>query len=314
MEKANLRFTKDYNLPINIFSGDYFSYYRSLYSRFWPYKEESLMHKEIIEAGNVDKWLENYSLLRDKIIYELENSDAYKAFNTSDLSIYDITPTVGERSYYNHETDGKYFISVDLKKANFQALRHVGVIKDRTYEDFITRMGGSEYFASSKYLRQVIFGKLNPKRQTKVEKYLLKKVENFLSMHLGCELFSFGTDEIVYSWNSEDMPTMDYLAKFKFYENYIKDMLDIDIRIEFVHIKRLPIINAKGASVDAYVRTNTLTGEVKLKKASTTFYPQIYKLWMEEEITDMDKTFFFEGQLATFKEPLRYTKNEDISD
>ena len=54
----NLRFSKDFNLPINIFSNEMFSYYRSLYSDFWPYDEEALMNKAIEKYGNVEKWLE----------------------------------------------------------------------------------------------------------------------------------------------------------------------------------------------------------------------------------------------------------------
>ena len=37
--KKYLRFTKDYNLPINIFNEEMFSYYRELYKDFWPYCE-----------------------------------------------------------------------------------------------------------------------------------------------------------------------------------------------------------------------------------------------------------------------------------
>lgn len=320
-----LRFTKDYNLPINIFDEEMFNYYRTLYKDFWPAKEEALMNEEIVQHdGNINLWLEDYSKLRDKIIYSIEDSEPYLEFNSVDLMekypLSDIT--FGERYVYSHETDGKIFISVDLKKANFQALKYAGVIPDETYEDFIKRMGGSEYFASSKYLRQVIFGKLNPKRQIRVEKYLLKMVEGLVHNRLGMDVFSFGTDEIIYlcpdDFKSSSLFSCQQLANNNYtyldeIERLVKREIGVSVRIEHIQITRLPIVNSHGNTVDAYIRKNLRTGEEKLKKASTTFYPQIYKLWKGEAITDLDKKFFFEGQKATFDEPLRLLEKDENS-
>lgn len=306
--KKNLRFTKDYNLPINIFNEEMFSYYRDLYKEFWPSDAEYRMNNEIkLFNDNVDEWLAHYAKIRDNIIFGLENSEEYKEFNQSDLSKYDIPNLgVGERSLYNEENEGMIFLSIDLKKANFQALKYAGVLKDETYKDFILRMGGTEYFADSKYLRQVIFGKLNPKRQIKVEKYLVYKIHQLFSelFYVSNYLFySMNSDELVYSiFDISRIPTKEQLELF---ESYIKDKLGIEVRAELVVINRLHIVNSHGNKVDAYIRKNFHTGKETLKKASTTFFPQIWKLYKGLEINEMDRTFFFEDQLATFKEPLK---------
>lgn len=305
--KKYLRFTKDYNLPINIFNEEMFSYYRELYKDFWPYCEEQLMEDEIKSFdNNVDVWLESYAHLRDNIINTLENSEAYKTFNSKDMSEYDIPKelNVGEHSIYNEETEGKYFMSIDLKKANFQALKYVGVLNDNTYEDFIKRFGGSEYFAKSKYLRQVIFGKLNPKRQVKVEKYLMSKILKDFS---AWNLYSLNSDEAIFLLTEKEKDSLTSQV-IEFMESNIKKKLGIEVRMEVVTIKRLPIVNSHGNKVDAYIRHNVITDEETLKKASTTFYPQIYKLWKGMEINEKDKMFFFEDQLATFNEPLTLLK------
>ena len=302
-----IRFTKDYNLPINLFNDEMFDYYRTLYKDFWPAIAEELMEKEIAECGSVDNWLVEYSKLRDKIIHTLEESDEYKDFNSRSLDEYTLhNKNFQERNIYTQETDGKTFLSIDLKKANFQALKYVGVIKDNTYEDFIKRMGGSDYFANSKYLRQVIFGKLNPKKQMKVEKYLLCMVLQTLQYPMvGLQLFSFGTDELVYEHDgSFTLKEMLYIQSESI-EKFIKTGLGLDIRVEPVKITRLPVVNSHGNTVDAYVRTNIITGEEKLKKVSTTFYPQVYKLWKGIPIEERDKKFFFENQIATFDNQLQ---------
>ena len=314
--RKNLRFTKDYNLPINIFNDEMFSYYRELYSDFWPFEAEERMNKEIDSFnGNVDLWLEHYSKIRDNIINTLENSEEYQKFNTSDLSKYDILNLgIGEHSLYNEESEGMIFLSIDLKKANFQALKYAGVLKDETYKDFILRMGGTEYFADSKYLRQVIFGKLNPKRQIKVEKYLIYKLHQYFCSHFinnstewDYSLYSLNSDEIVYNIKSLiNVPTKEQLELF---EKLVKNTLNIEIRAELVVINRLNIVNSHGNKVDAYIRKNVYTGKETLKKASTTFFPQIWKLYKGLEINEFDKTFFFEDQLAVFNNPLQLVDN-----
>lgn len=308
--KKNLRFTKDYNLPINIFNEEMFSYYRDLYKEFWPFDAEYRMNNEIkLFNDNVDEWLAHYAKIRDNIIFSLENSEEYKEFNQSDLSKYDIPNLgVGEHSLYNEESEGGIFLSIDLKKANFQALKYVGVLKDETYKDFIHRNNGTDYFADSKYLRQVIFGKLNPKRQIKVEKYLIYQIHKLFSQLFIDDLFTFqlyslNSDEIVYKIGTLiNMPTQTMLELL---EKQVKETLGIEVRAELVQISRLNIVNSNGNKVDAYIRKNVYTGVETLKKASTTFFPQIWKLYKGLEINEMDKTFFFEDQLAVFKEPLK---------
>lgn len=316
MSKKNLRFTKDYNLPINIFNDEYFSYYRELYKDFWPSDAEYRMNQEISQYvdNNVDLWLEHYAKLRDNIIFTIENSDAYKEFNTCDLSKYDVPNIgVGEHSLYNEETEGKAFLSIDLKKANFQALKYAGVLKNPTYNDFIYRMDGTNYFADSKYLRQVIFGKLNPKRQIKVEKYLIYKIHEYFCETLmknnpsTFELYSMNSDEIVYSVKEENVNLSNEFV-LNLFEKKVKDKFGIEIRAELVKISRLNIVNSHGNKVDAYIRKNLHNGLETLKKASTTFFPQIWKLYKGLEINEMDRTFFFEDQLATFNEPLTLIK------
>lgn len=302
----NLRFTKDYSLPINIFSEDLFSYYREIYSDFWPTREELMMYEEIESCGGIQEWLQNYGRLRDRIIEDMENRQEYKNFLAMDMSCYESIPEnlPSDRSLYTQEIkETDVFLSVDLKKANFQALKYVGVIDENTYEEFIKSFGGSEYLAGSKYLRQVIFGKLNPKRQIKVEKWMITKISQVGDF----DVFSVNSDEIIFKLRGSFGPTSNIPSTEVINiipQNY-KTFWGVDVRAELIGIKRLPIINSSGATVDAYIRRNLITGEEQLKKASSLFYPQIYKLWKGRKIEERDLMFYFEDQLAQFKEPLR---------
>lgn len=314
IKKFRQRFVKDYNLPINIFDDNLFEYYIHLYD-FFPY----LRYKETIEKieneydGCVEKWLEYCASVRDNAINGVMETEEYKNFNSMDLSQYNFTPICGERSCYTEETNGKRFLSIDLKKANFQALKYVGVVSDVTYEQFIHRFGGDDYIANSKYLRQVIFGKMNPSRQIKIEKYLMSKVYDAIkdvTEKYGFIIFSMNSDELIFEIPKEFYDN--WLIDFENSRALINDIYDlvnekvgVEIKVDYIEVRRLPIVSANGTKIDAYERTNVSKYKKTLKKASTTFYPQIYKLWNGMLIEDNDMVFYFENQLATFNQELR---------
>ena len=315
IKKFRQRFVKDYNLPINIFDDNLFEYYIHLYD-FFPY----LRYKETIEKieneydGCVEKWLEYCASVRDNAINGVMETEEYKNFNSMDLSKYNFTPICGERSCYTEETNGKRFLSIDLKKANFQALKYVGVVSDATYEQFIHRFDGDDYIANSKYLRQVIFGKMNPSRQIKIEKYLMSKVYEAIkdiTEDYGLTIFSMNSDELIFEIPKEfyDNGLIDYENSRELANNIydlVGENIGADIKVEYIEVRSLPIVSANGTKIDAYERINLFTNQKTLKKASTTFFPQIYKLWNEMPIEDYDMVFYFENQLATFNQELRY--------
>ena len=308
--KLRQRFVKDYNLPINVFDEKLFNYYISLYDFFPREKWENL--KALIDEkynGNVELWLDHCASVRDKTINTVIESPEYKAFNNSDLSVYKLSKNIGEHSYYTEATDGCRFISIDLKKANFQALKYVGVLKEATYDEFIENMGGDDYIKGSKYLRQVIFGKMNPSRTITVEKYIMEKIMKFSDevLPIGFELYSQNSDELVYKLNNNTF-VGDINIICKVLEKVVLDKIGIEVRVEYVEINKLPIVNCNGNNIDTFVRHNLITDETVLKKASTTFYPQIYKLWKGLSIDERDLIFYDNDQLAKFLEPLRLNK------
>ena len=314
------RFVKDYNLPINIVDEELFSYYMTTYKNFPTDTWFKLVEKIKNEyGGNVEAWLDYCANVRNTAINTLLENPVYKAFNQTSLEQYAIKAPCGRSSCFTEACDGSKFISIDLRKANFQALKAIGVIKDNTYEDFIKSMGGDDYIADSKYLRQVIFGQLNPPRQITVERFLTYKVyENLPKIGFPWwdetyELFSFDNDEIIYKLRPGMNPTKEpFVGSMKDLCNSIESMtkavIGIDIRVEYYEVNDLNIRNYNGDKVDAFERHNLVTDERKLKKASTTFYPQIYKLWTGGKINAKDKLFFCENQICTFKYSLKRKK------
>ena len=111
------RFVKDFNLPINLVESPFFEYYMDRYD-FFP-REDYFNCCDIINKdfnGNKEEWLNHYAQIRDNIITTIENSDAYKAFNETNLKEY-ITPnfSVGDYNIYNCDNVGKFFIDEQLE-------------------------------------------------------------------------------------------------------------------------------------------------------------------------------------------------------
>lgn len=313
------RFVKDYNLPINVIDSPYFEYYMETYDWFPKNEYEELVNDiETRFGGNVNLWLEEYAEMRDEIITTIENTDAYRDFNTCDMKQWE-TPkemkNFPDMNIYNQSSIGKTFISIDLKKANFQALKWVNpdiVLDSDTYEDLIDSWGyDSEYMRTSKYTRQVIFGKLNPKRTITVEKYIMSKVYdiiindkmNFIGEY-DARLVAFKSDELIFEVLAEN-PVVGSELLFEYMKQIIKDKVGVEVHIDLFKVGRIETLNHNNITVDCYIRTNLLTGEEKLKSASQIFYPQLYKIWKGKEINEKDLVFLGEGQLATFLYPLK---------
>ena len=161
------------------------------------------------------KFLQEYYDTRDSIIRSVEQSDAFSEFNNLKVlpfqTYYVVKPVCGSKGIYNMQNVGKRFISIDMRNANFQTLCKCGVIKQKTYRDFLAQFCSGfmlDYISESKYSRQVIFGKLNPARTITVEKNLMKSLAEYIDLRLysptDLKMAAFNSDEIVYYFDGDD--------------------------------------------------------------------------------------------------------------
>lgn len=310
MEHKTLkRFVKDYSLPIQVVQEPYFSYFLDLYNdmRFRT-KARFLLLKQIIErCGSEDAFLAQHHQIRDKIIETVGNTDAYNKFNSMSMDQFQV-PNQGysSKDIYKAENSGKYFVLIDLKKANFQALKYVNpeiVLGSKTYEDFIGKFTDLDYMKNSKYLRQVIFGNLNSKRQARVERYLIQKVldlaleEQFFA---GQDIRMIAHDEIVIETSNPRLFAPDrYIELTK----YIKLKLDIDVDIEVFRFERI-------GNTGFYKKEMLNKPYFELMCVPVVYYAQVYKKAIGKELNDMDLCFYYEHQICKFLKPLDFDESD----
>jgi len=160
--KAHKRFVKDFSLPIQILQNPYFEYYKNLYDNVYNSNEKyKLFQNTVNTLGSIEQFFSKTKRVLDSIIDEISILEVYKKFNTDILEDYNVKLNIPKQDIYNQSNDGRYFLSIDLKKANYNALKFYdkGLVLDtNNYNEFISKYTDLEYIKQSKYIRQVIYG------------------------------------------------------------------------------------------------------------------------------------------------------------
>lgn len=301
------KFVKDYQLPIQVVQSPYFEQHLKLLEDSHGANTKYLILLETIRDkfdGNMQKFLEYRHSVEDQILSYILNSEAYKEFNSDKNGIVGETPVVGSPELYTKEQCNHFFVSYDMVKANFQALRFANpsIVRDcDTYEQFIEKFTDIEYFKYAKQLRQSIFGKLNGKRTSAIEKLISNKFAKELAIRFEgkMKLYSIKTDEIILKFNGTEeefnklQVENEEFSGFKFRVNKFKL-----ISQDFKHATSDRLLTA-------YIKEDYLNGHRRtLHCVPDTYYPQVYKLLNGMEINDSDLVFYYEHELSRFLNPL----------
>lgn len=305
------RFVNDYDLPIPIIGdGDIFEYYINLYEE--DFDALTLYSKTLNEIkenfdNNVNEFLNNYYKVREDIIQTVTKSEAFQKFNKMDMNIFSIKDkkNITSNNIYNQLNIGKFFISVDLKKANFQALNKIDkdiLLNSASYKELIEHFTDSEYIANSKYFRNVVFGMMNPKRHITVEKYytyqIYKKIIDNIP-YLSDHCVSLCNDEIIFKYNDGyyNMEKCDFLRNK--IEKIAKE-IGFNVDVEFFQLKSYAIRSMRnGVEHSFYIKDFHCTdGKFKMFTLPVRYHAIAYKLYKQRKMDDMDYFFEDDGHIV----------------
>lgn len=298
------RFCKDCNLSLQLYDEPYFTERVRLLGKL----DELNNFKDTLDNFKSDEDFLNYNnKVRDSIIDYIKESSAFKSLNSCDMNKYAIPEkyrNFAKTDVYKIPNIGHHFISIDLRKANFSALvkyakeTNTEFFDSYNWEDFMHKFTELEYFTNSKYIRQVVFGNCNPKRQIGYESYLITKwLEQLEEKVPDISVYCIHSDEVILRADSLSENTRDIIKN-------IAENADIPLKFEF-------FILGKITNSDAFIKciydSNGYTTEVKCIQPWET--PAIYRMLYGEEPSDDDLYFDFNGRLAKFNEPLEYKIN-----
>lgn len=166
-----------------------------------------------------------------------------------------------------------------------------------TWEEFIERYTENKHIVNSKYIRQVILGNCNPRRQVTYEKYLMDLVLEVLIDELGysaSDIAFFSNDEIVIDMGKYK----GCINKQKILEMAVNVRFNIPFRIELFYLHKI-------TGTDGYYKEivrNIIEREYEFKCLNNYTLPFVLRKFNREEITENDKVFYHEGLLSKFME------------
>lgn len=300
--RAKERFCKDCNIPIRIFQEPYFTDRLALYDRFYGTLEKwDIFLSELSKYNCEQDYFEEYNRVKDAAILDIKNTEAYKKFNEEDMNKYAVIhKNLPNKDIYKPSNDGKCFISIDMRKANFSSLyRYNADIFGGTdsWDDFISKYTDNQHIINSKYIRQVILGNCNPKRHITYEKYLMDGAltyltEVFVSMD---RVVFFSNDEIVLDVSDMDKNKQERII-FAI-GNGMKDM-SVPLKTELFILHK--IVGTDGYYKEIIDENGNV--EIEFKCLDNFALPFVLRKFLGEEVTENDRVFYHEGLLAKFIE------------
>jgi len=294
--KLRQRFIKDTSLPIPTCDEFYFNYFLELYNDLLNSKTKYKQFiNDISEFNNDEDVLHYYNSLKDKAILTLRESKEFELLNELNFSEINRQYTYSQKDIFKESNIGKIFMSIDLVKANYQVLYKLGIdvcndndILPEKYDMFISQFTDKKHFIDSKYIRQVILGNLNPKRQVNLQKYMLNDVVKSLEINKQYQnIISFTNDEIVIQLNIIDNNIFNNCAELV---KEIKHTFGLTVSINVFEL-----FKSKYGYVKKY-----MDDSIEFKSVSKIYFAQNYKDWFQLPIEENDKVFEYEKQLVKF--------------
>ena len=328
------RFIEDMKLPITVMEEGPYEYLVGLYEEIYKTKtlwEGVLKAVEEDFNGNAKAFIESYFLGRETLLQSILQSPWYSIYNVRDLNEFSATnlefsyipEKLPKNNIYNESRTGQYYLSIDLSRANYQALSLIspefftgvavgpgeGERPKELYSKWIDTVLAEkcpesvrEYLKRAKHLRQVIFGNSNPSRQMTIEKWMITKaagpVKEFVG-NLG-EIITRDNDEIIFALGSEPVE-LDWKALLE-----IRDRIAAEDHIylnpEIFYLKSVEYKTVTDQSVRAYLKEYS-DRSYDIKGVQKNYMAQIYEdlLGLPTSPDDYDLLFYFEN-----REPVKF--------
>ena len=296
------RFIKDCNLPISLTDNPYFmERLGTLYKTHGALEKFGVYCDSLAEYENEQGYFEEYTRIKEAAMEHIKQSAGYKRFCDSTLHFENHYSTADVYKEYNNE---HLFISIDMKQANFNALNYYDSTifadengkKSETWRDFLGQFTDNEHILNSKYIREVVLGNCNPKKQIQYEHALMIILANHLvEAFPNINIYSVKNDEILISCAEST--------------GFSKNELEAVIEAEINGIGKLvttelfelhKIENTSGWMIQYYGDYD----DFAFKCLSADVFHQYVKHYYGEPINEDDLVFRYNGKLARFLEPV----------
>lgn len=300
-DELGRRFVKDFNLPYQYISWEHLQYCMKLFGQASLWDANMKIIKEKYN-DNIQDMIEEYYQVRNSMIEDILKHEQFKEFTQSDFSKYQITDKIkaSSKNIYHLDNNGKVFVSIDLKKANWQVMKKVmpEVVKNKsTYEDYVSTYTNLDYIKQSKRTRQVVFGKCCVGRQITCERYFLNEIRKAIGDIPHWNFVAFLTDELVYEIEDGHSVTSNHLENLA---SLVYEKTGFEVRPECFRLDAYNLNNGDNDLFTFYVKTNLNSHitNATFKCVPDVYAKIIHKLYYNMDICDMDKLFWYDNTKA----------------
>lgn len=303
------RFCKDNNLNIKLFKEPFFTERLNLYDKqFNTLKKWDLFLNEIAEFETEQDYFDYYNKVKDNVMNFIKENESYQDFISCKMDKYRVEQKgIPSSSIFKETSSGKDFISIDLKKGCYSALRYFNkelVANTNSYEEFIGKFTDKTHIINSKYIRQVIFGNCNPKRQTTIEKYMMDKIMKEL-LPLDLKFVSYTDDEIVIEFDKNAKEKFDDI-KLAVY--IVTEKEDFEVHFEVFNVEKIK-------ESEVYIKKFLDKSGIDIKCANHLMMPFVLRQLNDEKPNFSDFCYFDNGNLSVLVEVKNLQiENEFLSD
>ena len=242
---------------------------------------------------------------KNQIIEHIKSNSEYKNFLTSTkIPVYSDN-YVGKSSIYNSSYTNKYFLSIDIKSANWVCLkRNTNSSYTGSWTDFVSKFTPSKFIQESKYFREFVFGELGSKKIDKFMSELIYELEQLIKSdsNLSSQINKINCtrDEIIYEIIDPDNFDFDSLI-----ENIKQIDPDFSIyRVETFYLRQLKPYDYFVKEIDK--SNDQKSHKVQFKKIPKHFILQAIKHYTKKPIELLDKKFIFENFICSLDNNLQF--------
>ncbi len=181
---------------LNVPSVEHFDYYIDQLAKTDKFKDIKYLLDLFENADSLIDNIYQYRLHKSQEIVEFIKTTNCYADMCHDMSLVDLPINQN----FQYEDDVNY-ISIDIIGANWTSLKKYDQINELgvSYSDLLSKFEMPQVFIHSKYLRQFIFGNVNPRKQQKVQRNIIQEIVRKYQSDLVVECVR--NDEVIFKFN-----------------------------------------------------------------------------------------------------------------
>jgi hypothetical protein len=310
-EKQRRNFVKDMGLPVSVFIDPKVFLFQLNRTNFLynGIEKLNLLKKEYENLGSYEAVINQFDSALKRIVNDISSNLEYQQFCIENFE--HLSRVENKAKIYHPDNDQSNFISIDLKQANFQALRWVDpslVNNHSSYKELLSEYTNSEYVASSKKMRQIIFGNLNPQRQQRIQQHIMSELLNAIAeegMPLHDAMLA-SADELIVKYTPEiELQVNAAISK-------LKKQNDKNINLQF-HVVPFKLHCLPGVGHEAYYCKTKIDGKnlLSLHCVPSQLVCETLCYLKGESPMPGDMAFEVDGRIASYLNPLNFTKKLD---